>query len=154
MPTIIAEDKPAGTTRIHCPACKARNVEAQIIEHSEKVMQALVVHVSTHTTWWVICSACKARLYSKEPGEGLQHKTADELVGRVVPRVSLVKQLFAVASVLLAITPLMGIVIALIAYFLNRKSVGWPRVVSKIGLGISIFMVALFALIILFAPKR
>jgi hypothetical protein len=153
--TILAEDKPAGTTRIHCPACKGQNVEAQIIEHSEKVMEALVVHVSTHTTWGVVCSACKARLYSKEPGEALQRKTADELVGRVVPRVSLVKQLFAVASVLLAITPLMGIVIALIAYFLNRKSVGWPRVVSKIGLGLSIFfIVGLIALMILTAPKH
>jgi hypothetical protein len=49
----------------------------------------------------------------------------------------------------------MGIVIALIAYFLNRKSVGWPRLVSKIGLGLSIFfIVALFALIILTAPKH
>ena len=73
----------------------------------------------------------------------------------VVPRVSFVKQFSAVASVLLSISPLMGIVVALIAYFLNRKSVGWPRVVSKIGLGLSIFfIVALIALIILTAPKH
>jgi hypothetical protein len=28
--TVLAEDKPGGTTRIHCLACTRRDVEAQI----------------------------------------------------------------------------------------------------------------------------
>jgi len=138
MSTIIAEDKPAGTTHIHCPVCLGRNIEAQIIEHSEKVMEAVVVHLSTHTTWWVVCSGCKTRLFSKVSGAELQKKTADQLVGSVVPRVSLVRQFFAVVSVLLSVAPALNIIIGLIAYFLNRKSPGWPRTVSKIGLGLSV----------------
>jgi len=153
MTTIIAEDKPAGTTRIHCPACGRRDVEAQIVEHSEKVMQAVVVHVSTHTTWWVVCSACKTRLYSKLSGAELKQKTADQLVGVVVPRVSLVRQFFAVASVLLAIMPFVGIGMGIIAYLVNRKYPGWPRTVSKVGLGVTAFFHVAYVLLTILAHK-
>ena len=150
MTTVIAEEKPFGTTRIHCPACRARDVEAQIIEHSEKVTEMLVVHMATHTTWWVVCSSCKAKLYSKVSGPELATRTADQLVGVVVPRVGLVKQFWAVASILLSIAPGLGIGVGLIAYLVNRKSIGWPRTASKIGLGLSIFFIfALIALIII-----
>ncbi len=111
----------------------------------------LVVHMSTHTTWWVVCSACKARLFSKVSGSELATRTADQLVGVVVPRVGLVKQFWAVASILLAIAPLVGIIVAIIAYLVNRKSVGWPRTVSKIGLGISGFLFVLMMLAVIIA---
>jgi hypothetical protein len=137
MTTIIAEDKPAGTTQIHCPVCRQRDIPAQIIEHIEKVTEYLVVQVNTHTTWWVVCTGCKTRLYSKVSGIELQQRTADQLVGVVVPRVSLVRQFFAVVSVLLSIAPFMGLCIGIIAYLLNRKSPGWPRIASKVGLGIT-----------------
>jgi hypothetical protein len=137
MTTIIAEDKPAGTTQIHCPVCRQRDIPAQIIEHIEKVTEYLVVQVNTYTTWWVVCTGCKTRLYSKVSGIELQQRTADQLVGVVVPRVSLVRQFFAVVSVLLSIAPFMGLCIGIIAYLLNRKSPGWPRIASKIGLGIT-----------------
>ncbi len=137
MTTIIAQDTPAGTTRIHCPACRARDVEAQIIEHAEKVTEFVVVHMSTHTTWWVVCSACKARLFSKISGPELQQKTADQLIGVVVPRVGGVRQFWAVASIILALAPGLGTGVGLIAYFVNRKSIGWPRTASKIGLALS-----------------
>ncbi len=146
MQTIIAQDTPAGTTRIHCPGCRRRDVEAQIIQHDEKVMEALVVHMGTHTTWWVVCPECKVRLYSKMSGPELQEKTADQLVGVVVPRVGGVRQFWAVASILLALAPGLGTGVGLIAYFCNRKSPGWPRTASKIGLGLSmlpfLFLVA------------
>ncbi len=137
MAMIVGEDRPAGTTKIHCPACHWRDVDAQIIEHVEKVMEALVVQVSSHTTWWVVCARCKARLYSKVSGDELQKRTADQLVGVVVTRVSFVKQFWAVASVLLAIFPFMGLGVGLIAYLVNRKSPGWPRTVSKVGFGLT-----------------
>ena len=141
---IIGEDKPAGTTRIHCPACHQRDVDALIIEHVEKVMEALVVQVNSHTTWWVVCSACKVRLYSKVSEVELQQRTADQLVGKVVTRVSFVNQFWAVASVLLSVCPGMGTGVGLIAFFVNRKSPGWPRKASKFGLIFSLVFPVLF----------
>jgi len=152
MQTIIAQDIPAGTTRIHCPGCRRRDVEAQIIQHDEKVTEFVVVHMSTHTTWWVVCSACKVRLYSKISGPELQKKTADQLVGVVVPRVGGVRQFWAVASILLAVFPGMGTGVGLIAYLCNRKSPGWPRTASKIGLILSLVIpVVGFVLIVISA---
>ena len=148
MTMIVGGDTPAGTTRIHCPACHTRDVEGQIVEHLERVVEALVVQVGSHTTWWVVCSKCKARLYSKVPGPELEKSTADQLVGVVVTRVSFVKQFWAVASVLLAITPGLGICVGLIAYFVNRKSPGWPRKVSKFGLILSVVLHVLFFVVI------
>jgi len=153
MAMIVAEDRPTDTTKIHCPACHWRDVDAQIIEHVEKVMEALVVQVSSHITWWVVCSRCKARLFSKVSGDELQKRSADQLVGVVVPRVSFVKQFWAVASIILWIFLGMGIAVALIAYFVNRKSVGWPRTVSKVGLGLSIFFILAFIALIIINPR-
>ena len=65
MHTVITKEIPAGATRINCPACGKLDVPAEIIEKQETMMQNLVIPMGTHTTWWVACSACKARLYSK-----------------------------------------------------------------------------------------
>jgi hypothetical protein len=151
MTMIIGQDTPAGTTRIHCPACRQRDVEALIIEHAEKVMEAIVVHVSTHTTWWVVCSACKMRLYSKVSGPELQKRSADQLVGVVVTRVSFVKQFLAVAALLLALAPGLGLGLGLIAYVANRKSPGWPRKLSKVVLWITALLHAVFFSLLLLA---
>ncbi len=153
MPTVFAQDKPAGTTRIHCPACSRRDVSAQIIEHSEKVTQYVVVEMGTHTTWWVVCSECKARLFSKVPGPELERRTPDELVGVVVTRVGGVRQFWAVASVLLGLLPLVGLVIGIIAYVVNRKSPGWPKLASKIGLGLGLASIPLIILMAVLFPK-
>ena len=115
--------------------------------------EALVVTVSTHTTWWVVCSVCKARLYSKVSGAELQQRTADQLVGVVVSRVSLVHQFFAVASVLLSVSPGLGVIVALIAYLLNRKSPGWPNIVSKVGLGLSLCTIPFLILMAIVTHK-
>jgi hypothetical protein len=148
MTTVIAEDKPAGTTRIHCPACHKRDIPAQIIEHIEKVTEYLVVHLSTHTTWWVVCSECKVRLFSKVSGAELERRTPDELVGVVVTRVGFVQQFLAVAAVVLAIAPGLGTALGLIAYVANRKSPGWPRIASKVALGLSVLIPAFFFVVI------
>ena len=155
MNSVATEDRPAGTIRLHCPVCKHRDVEGQIIEKRETVMQAVVIPVSTHTTWWVDCPNCKTRLYSKLPGPELQLKTADELVGVVYKRVSLVHQFFAVASVLLSWAPCLGTFVALLAIAINWKSPGWPKTASRAGLGLSVlFMVGMVVIALLFAPRQ
>ena len=49
--------------------------------------------------------------------------------------------------------PLMGIIVGLIAYFLNRKSPGWPRIASMIGLGLGFASIPLIILIAVLLPK-
>lgn len=153
MTQIISEDKPAGSTRINCPSCGQANVPAEIIEHVENVTEAFVLKMASHTTWWVVCGGCKARLYSKLPAAELKQRTPDQLVGIVAPRVSLIHQFFAVASVVLAIAPFVGICMGLIAYFVNRKSPGWTRIVSKAGLWLTGLLHLGLILLMIFARK-
>ncbi len=133
MNTVIGQENAAGTIRIHCPACGARDVPATIIEHREHVTEFAVVTVATHTTWWVQCSNCKATLYSKLNGAQLETKTADELVGLVYYRVSFVHQFLAIAAVALSFTPGLGTLLAAVAWVVNRKTKGWPRKLSKLA---------------------
>jgi hypothetical protein len=153
MTQIISEDRPAGSTRINCPSCGQIDVPAEIVQHVENVTEAFVLKVASHTTWWVVCGGCKARLFSKLPGPELRQRTPDELVGFVAPRVSLIHQFLAVASVVLAITPFVGICMSLIAYFVNRKSPGWTRKVSKAGLWLTGILHLGLVFIMLFAPR-
>lgn len=153
MTQIISEDRPAGSTRINCPSCGQTNVPAEIIDHVENVTEAFIVKLAKHTTWWVVCSGCKARLYSKLSGAELQQRTPDQIVGFVAPRVSLIHQLIAVASVVLAIAPFLGLCMALIAYFVNRKSAGWTRTVSKVGLWPTGFLHLGIVFLMLFTRK-
>ena len=153
MTRISSEDEPAGSTRINCPSCGQIDVPAQIIQHVENVTEAFVLKMASHTTWWVVCGGCKARLFSKLPGPELRQRTPDQLVGFVAPRVSLIHQFLAIASVVLAITPFVGICMALIACFVNRKSPGRTRKVSKAGLWLTGTLHLGLLFLMLFAPK-
>lgn len=144
MPTVITEERPAGTVPIHCPVCRGNNVVGQIIESHEKLVQFGVIPVAANTTWWVLCPQCHTRLFSKLPASQLTGKTADQLAGIVYKRVSLVAKFLAIVSVALAWLPILGIVMGLIALFANRKSPGWPKTVSKVGFFGSLFFHALF----------
>ena len=136
MAMIIGEDTPAGTTRIHCPACHTRDVEAQIIEHAEKVMEFA----------------------------GRSHEHAYDVVGRVLGvqgsallqdfRTRASRRERPISSLAWSFrgwasssnsgrsrrfswrsAPGLGTGVGLIAYFVNRKSSGWPRTASKIRAG-------------------
>ena len=70
---------------------------------------------------------------------GLAGETADALVGSVNPYVPLIKHFLAVASVLLSIAPGVGLVMALIAYLVNRKTPWLDSFrTTKIGVGLTV----------------
>ncbi len=142
MHTVITKEIPAGTARINCPVCGKLDVPAEIIEKQETMMQNLVIPMGTHTTWWVACSACKARLYSKLSAAGLAGKSPDELVGQVYPYTSFVNQFLAVAAIVLSPPLTAGTILALIAWLVNRKTAGWTRKLSKFAVLASLFFLA------------
>ena len=150
MPTVVTQETEVGTTHIHCPVCKSPNVSGTIIELRETIMQALVIPISKHTSWWVVCSSCKAKLFSKVGPEELEAWTADELVGSVYLRVPLPCQLFAVLSIGLALEGVLHGTgsFGLIAWLINRKYGGWVSKLSKIGLWASVLLHVAFGLFV------
>jgi hypothetical protein len=133
MQTVITKEIPSGSTRINCPSCGHLDVPAQIIERQETLMESLVIPMGTQTTWWVACSACQVKLYSKLSAAKIQGKTPAELVGQIYVYTSFVNQFMAVAALLLSIFPGLGTILAAIAWVMNRKLTGWPRKLSKIA---------------------
>lgn len=138
MASVVTRDTSAGSTRIHCPVCGGEDVAGDIIESEETLTGYGVIPLSRHTNWWVICSECNTRLYSRLTAKELEGKSADEVVGLVYQRVSLVHKFLAITAVLLAIAPGLGIIMGLIALAVNWKSPGWPNTVSKWGLRLSL----------------
>jgi hypothetical protein len=152
MQTVIAKEIPSGSTRINCPACGHLDVPAQIIERQETLMQNLVVPMGTQTTWWVACSSCQVKLYSKLSAAKIQGKTPAELVGQIYVYTSFVNQFLAVAALLLSPAPALGTILALIAWGVNWKTPGWPRKLSKFAVLASIVIpVGFFLLVIISA---
>jgi hypothetical protein len=154
MRTVITQDTPARTTQVHCPVCHGQNLTGEIIESQETLMENLVIPVTKHTTWWVVCSRCKTRLYSRLSAAELQGKTADQLTGLVYYRVSLVHQFLAAAAAALAITPGLGVIMGLIAWFVNRKTPGWPRWLSKYAFWIAVLLHVAFITFVIIAASR
>ena len=155
MPTVITKEIPAGSTRINCPVCGCLDVPAEIVEHQETMMQSLVIPMGTHTTWWVVCSECQAKLYSKLSAAGLAGKSPEELVGQVYYYVSFVHQFLAVAALLLSPAPGLGTILGLIAWLVNRKTPGWPRKLSKFAVLASLFFfVALIVMAVISTPRH
>ncbi len=149
MQTVITKEIPAGSTRINCPACGHLDVPAQIIERQETLMESLVIPMGTQTTWWVACSACQVKLYSKLSGAKLQGKNPAELVGQIYVYTSFVNQFMAVAALLLSWTPGLGTILALIAWLMNWKNAGWPRKLSKFAFLASLVIPVVFFLVII-----
>jgi hypothetical protein len=151
MHTVVAKETPAGSTRINCPACGNLDVPGEILQRQETMMQNLVVPMGTHTTWWVVCSACRARLYSKLSAAGIAGKSPEELVGQIYYYVSFVNQFLAVAALVLAPAPALGQVMGLIAWLMNRKNPGWTRKLSKFAFLASLVIPVAFILLAIIA---
>lgn len=127
---------------INCPNCGTRGARAvcyDLIETYKVVIK--------HRTTWVTCSACGYKLYSKVPADQLRGRSAQELEGIVVRRVSLISKFFAIVAILLCILPIMGLILAIIATILNWKNRGWLRKVSLVALVISGLITAAFAVL-------
>jgi hypothetical protein len=61
---------------------------------------------------------------------------------------SLIDRALALLSVLFFVFPIVGLVVALVAFYANRRTSGWPRSASRIALALSLISsIGLLALI-------
>lgn len=125
---------PGRNVIIHCPACDGRNVSAQTYDQkaTDKWLDLVTVWVSRST--WVICTNCRAKLYSKLNCIELQGKSPEEISDQISLQVSFVRKFLAILALCLAVFPYLGVVMAMIGVIANWKSRGWPKVLSYAGL--------------------
>jgi hypothetical protein len=147
---VTTESIPGGETRIHCPSCGRRDILARIVGKRETAKAFFLIPFLQKTTWWVVCTDCETELYSRLDADELSWRTPDDLADSVYVRVSLIRKALALLSLVLGVFPLIGLVFGVIAVVANRKSRGWPKGVSYLGLVLAIaFHLALAILILL-----
>jgi hypothetical protein len=142
MAHVEQERIPRGNLFINCAKCGAQNVAASCYDLRENVNVII-----RNTTAWVTCSACGTDLYSKFPSDQIIGRSAEELGGIIIWRVSLVGRFLAILSVCLGILPIVGLAIAVAAIALNWRHRGWPKILSIVGLGLALASALFFAII-------
>jgi hypothetical protein len=146
---VTTESIPSGETRIHCPSCGQRDIVARIFAKRETAKAFLVIPFLRKTTWYVVCAGCGTELYSRLNADELSWRTPDDLADSIYVRVSLIRKTLALLSLVMGIFPLVGLAFGVIAVVANRKSRGWPRGVSYLGLGLAVAFHLAFALLML-----
>lgn len=74
----------------------------------------------------------------------LEGEAAGSLAGRIL----------AVLSLLLGCIPILNLAIGGTAWYLNRKTVGWPRWVSIVGTALALLVTIALLFIIIFDPGK
>jgi hypothetical protein len=138
---------PRGQVVIHCPLCDQKPVQAVVFDRRERALLLGLIPLLVLNSTWVTCTACRGELHSKVKSEHLFNRDPEELAAFIYARVSFIDKFLAISALLLAVFPLLGLLYALLAWVVNRKSRGWPKKVTVIALWVSIAVHVLFGLI-------
>lgn len=125
------------TVLIDCPLCLASSVPASSSEQVDDLMVLHVIPVFRLRNTFVTCSACNQELISKIARAELADYSASQLSHSLAVRGSFVGSFLSLACLILCWVPAVGLVLGIIAVWLNRRAVGWPRTASRIGLSVA-----------------
>jgi hypothetical protein len=126
---------------ISCPACRG-----QVVSYATEAIDTQYSFFSARPrdlACWIKCGDCGRLLFARAGMQALLTESPEQLDGRISVYVSFVARFFAVAAVLLAIFPIVGFGVTLIALLANFRSPGWPKVSCRIALGLSLVANAL-----------
>jgi hypothetical protein len=122
---------------INCPACKSRNVKASVYDQRDRALLLGLIPVATTNATWVKCTSCRGTHLSQKPWRELRGLSAAQLDGVIVTRISPILKLFAIASVLLFLLAPVGLICGVIGAIGTRRSPGWVRKLSQVGIILS-----------------
>ncbi len=128
-----------------CPQCQAERVRGTAFDLRETVRVNERVPKWGWSSHWVRCSKCSAELYSKVRAEDMQGASPSTVNQRVSSYQPLTQRFLAVASVAMGWTPVVGVIVGVVATVANVRTQGWPRWLSIVGLVLAAgFNVAMF----------
>ena len=144
------EKRPGPDLVINCPAC--HNRDASATTYDQRIQERIwgLIPVNDTSSTWVVCTECNAILRSRVTAAKLKGKTADELSDQMYFDAGLVPKVLAMIGIVLAIFPFVGLVMAAIALFMNRKSPTWARMISVVALILSLLTSGLFGVLLVF----
>jgi hypothetical protein len=151
--TTTTQKNPGPTIRMNCPQCLAKEAPAESFEQIDRVGLFYVIPLFQIRNTFVTCGKCRRQSICKVTTAEIANFSADDLSDYLVRRVPLVCQFLAVASVLLSVAPFAGPLLGIVAVLANWRTIGWPKTVSRVGLGMSIaFSIILVIVILVHGP--
>lgn len=142
---------PEEALEMDCPVCAGPSNATAWQQFERIYLVGLIPIGGPRQTTWVACPGCRQKFYSRRALPDLRILPAAQVGDWLVVRESLVHQLLAVASIGLCWAPIVNLVVAIIAWLLNRKSRTWTRVASIIGLGLNLLFYGAFGVLFLLA---
>jgi hypothetical protein len=120
---------------VNCPSCHSVS-DAETYEQVEKIAFYFIPLPAQHETC-VRCLTCGKIRLSRLPLRDLATLPAADLEPWLYERVSIVAKFMALASLLLACFPIVGLGCGVIGLIMNFKSGGWPRTLCVVGIVIN-----------------
>lgn len=134
--TILATSKtskfPGPGARINCPKC-GPNVPA-VTYRLEERMGVYFIPLFTSRETYVECPKCGSARLTDLTFDELAACPPDELDRHVYQRVSLIIKFMAVASIFVFCIPFVGLGFGIVGFVASRRTGGWVKVVSLIGI--------------------
>ena len=116
-----------------CPACQRKNAAAST--YDEEISESSGgIKLKDTTRSRVVCSECGFVLHSRVRAGELEGKSPAELADLIFRGASFAQKTLAVGAVLTAIIPVLGTIVGLTAFLVNRRVDGWPKTASLVGL--------------------
>ncbi|HSZ58959.1 MAG TPA: hypothetical protein VK797_25185 [Tepidisphaeraceae bacterium] len=134
--------------RINCPRCGARNVPGLAYDYVERFKGI------PFTTTWVKCGRCRTPLFAKIHANELEGRSADELEQFVLyrPPAAMLRKSLAVMALVIGPVPMVGLVVSIPAVIANWTHVRWAKVLSLIGLVLSVTTTTLVIIVLVNNP--
>jgi hypothetical protein len=135
--TTRSQQTPGPELEIDCPKCGTSNTSAASYEQRDYLSLFYFIPLFSVANTFVKCGTCDARLTSRLSIEELQQHSTSDVSQYLSYEISFVVKFLAIASILLAIVPIVGLVLAILTVSLSLKSGGWPKTVGIIALVLS-----------------
>lgn len=122
---------------IDCPNCGERRCLAVSFERRADEVILLVFHRQSRS-YWVECSKCHAQQRSRVPVSELVGQTPEDLAALIYPDTSLPVKTIAIAALICAPFPAIGLVLPVAALILTRRVAAWPRTLARVAFAIGV----------------
>jgi hypothetical protein len=125
-----------------CPGCRQQRAKGIPYERMTRVwflhvFPIVPANLATKETS-ITCLQCGVLLGAELKLADLVGKTPEELIGRIYFRTTFLQKALAVIALFVAIFPMVGFVMSLIAVVANWQTRTWPKRISVIALVLSI----------------
>ena len=152
MASVRWTETPGPAVKFHCLNCGNVSASGVAVQRVEQLMFLYLIPLFKWTTTSVRCLQCNAKVGCKlNIQELVQFHDAD--VTPYLTRGSLIVNFLAITSLVVFWAPFMGLILAVVALIVTRRTPGWQRRASAVGLILSTLATLAVVALLLFTKK-